>query len=141
MKVNEFMSKNIVSVSPDTPIVEIAKLMKEHDIGSVPVLKDNRVVGIVTDRDIVLRDVASGKDVNKVTAKDVMTSGVITAVPSMDIHDAARIMAEKQVRRLPVVENGRLVGMLSLGDVAINSKLEDDAGEALSDISKPTDMM
>lgn len=100
MKVNDFMSKSVVWVSPETSIIEIARLMKNHDIGSVPVVKDNRVIGIVTDRDIVLRDVAAGKDATNVTAKEVMTTGVVTATPYMDIHDAARIMAEKQIRRL-----------------------------------------
>lgn len=137
MKVNEFMSKDVVSVSPDTPVIEIARIMKDKNIGSVPVVKDNKVIGIVTDRDIVLRDVAMAKDINKVTAKEVMTYGVSTVTPETEIHEAARIMSQKQIRRLPVVENNRLVGMLALGDVAVHSKLEDDAGEALSDISKP----
>lgn len=142
MKVNEFMSKNVVSVAPDTSIIEIARLMKDNNIGSLPVVKENKVIGIVTDRDIVLRDIAEGKDIKKVTAKDVMTTGVTTATPEMDIHEAAKIMSEKQVRRLPVVEkNNQIIGMLALGDIAVYSKLEDDAGEALSDISKPTNTM
>ncbi|SKA85383.1 CBS domain-containing protein [Caloramator quimbayensis] len=142
MKVNEFMSKNVISVAPDTSIIEIARIMKNNNIGSVPVVKESKVIGIVTDRDIVLRDIAEGKDIKKVTAKDVMTTGVTTATPEMDIHEAAKIMSEKQVRRLPVVEkNNQIVGMLALGDIAVYSKLEDDAGEALSDISKPTNTM
>lgn len=138
MKVKDCMTTNVAYVSPNTPVVEIAKIMKNKNVGSVPVLDGDRVVGIVTDRDIVLRDIAFGKNPNEVLAKDVMTVGVTTANPNMDIHDAARIMAEKQVRRLPVVENGRLVGMLAIGDIAVETKLTDDAGEALSDISKPT---
>lgn len=138
MKVKDFMTTNVAYVTPNTPVVEIAKIMKDKNIGSVPVLDGDKVVGIVTDRDIVLRDIAFGKNPNEVLAKDVMTVGVTTANHNMDIHDAARIMAEKQVRRLPVVENGRLVGMLAIGDIAVESRLADDAGEALSDISKPT---
>lgn len=138
MQVKELMSKNIASVTPDTPIVEVAKIMKKMNIGSVPVCDDNKVIGILTDRDIVLRDVAMGKNVEGVTAKDVMTVGISTAEPEMDIHEAAKLMSDKQVRRLPVVDEDRLVGMLALGDIAVRTKLEDNAGDALSDISKPT---
>lgn len=138
MQVKELMSKNIATVTPDTPITEVAKTMKDMNIGSVPVCEGDKVIGILTDRDIVLRDIAMGKNVEGVTAKDVMTSGVSTAKPEMDIHEAARLMSEKQVRRLPVVDNNRLVGMLALGDIAVRTKLEDNAGDALSDISKPT---
>lgn len=137
MKVKDLMSRDVLSVNPDTPVTQIAKIMKDRNIGSVPVVKGDKVVGIVTDRDIVLRDVAMGKDINSVKASDVMTIGLSTATPEMDVHEAARIMSQKQVRRLPVVENDRLVGMLALGDVAVRTTLEDDAGEALSDISKP----
>lgn len=138
MQVKELMSKNIASVTPDTPIVEVAKIMKKMNIGSVPVCDGDKVIGILTDRDIVLRDVAMGKNVEGVTAKDVMTVGISTAEPEMDIHEAARLMSDKQVRRLPVVDDDRLVGMLALGDIAVRTKLEDNAGDALSDISKPT---
>lgn len=141
MKVRDMMSKNIATVKPDTPIIEVAKVLKDMNIGSVPVCDGNKVVGIVTDRDIVIRELAMGKDVKRDVAKDVMTSGVTTASPDMDIHDASKIMAQRQIRRLPVVENGALIGMLALGDIAVQSKLEDDAGEALSDISKPTHTM
>ncbi|EYE89057.1 hypothetical protein Q428_04460 [Fervidicella metallireducens AeB] len=141
MKVRDMMSKNIATVKPDTPILEVAKVLKDMNIGSVPVCDGNKVVGIVTDRDIVIRELAMGKDVKRDVAKDVMTSGVTTATPEMDIHEASKIMAQRQIRRLPVVENGTLIGMLALGDIAVQSKLEDDAGEALSDISKPTHTM
>lgn len=138
MEVKDLMSRNVATVSTDTPIVEVAKLMKKMNIGSVPVCEGNRVIGILTDRDIVLREVAMGKEIDKVVAKDVMTVGLSTATPEMDIHEAARIMAEKQVRRLPVIDNERLVGMLALGDIAVSPKLDDNAGDALSDISKPS---
>lgn len=138
MQVKELMSKNIASVTPDTPIVEVAKIMKKMNIGSVPVCDGDKVIGILTDRDIVLRDVAMGKNVEGVTARDVMTVGISIAEPEMDIHEAARLMSDKQVRRLPVVDDDRLVGMLALGDIAVRTKLEDNAGDALSDISKPT---
>lgn len=141
MKVKEIMTRDVISVSPQTPVTEVAKLMKEYNIGSVPVCDGNRIVGIVTDRDIVIRDVAYGKNPSEVVARDVMTAGLTTINAENDIHDAARVMAEKQIRRLPVVEEGRLVGMLALGDIAVTNRLHDDAGEALSDISKPNDYL
>ncbi len=138
MIVKDLMSKNVAAVSPDTSLEEVARRMKEMNIGSVPVCESGKVVGIVTDRDIVIRELAQGK--NPVTSKvrDVMSSGVSTASPDMDVHDAAQIMSERQIRRLPVIENDKLVGMLAIGDMAVRSKLEDDAGEALGDISQPS---
>ncbi|WDC84599.1 CBS domain-containing protein [Caloramator sp. mosi_1] len=141
MKVKDIMTREVVTVTPNTPVTEVANLMKNYNIGSVPVCEGNRVVGIITDRDIVLRDVAYGKNPGEVLARDVMTVGITTINSDNDIHDAARLMAEKQIRRLPVVEDGRLVGMLALGDIAVTNRLQDDAGEALSDISKPNDIM
>lgn len=138
MQVKDLMSKNVAAVSPDTSLEEVARRMKEMNIGSVPVCESGRVVGIVTDRDIVIRELAQGKNPAAAKVRDVMTSGVSTASPDMDVHDAAKIMSDKQIRRLPVVENERLVGMLAIGDMAVRSKLEDDAGEALSDISQPS---
>lgn len=138
MKVKDLMSRNAASVSPDTSLEEVARMMKEMNIGSVPVVESGRVVGIVTDRDIIIRELAMGKNPVTTRVGDVMTYGISTASPEMDIHDAAKLMSDKQIRRLPVVDNDRLVGMIAIGDMAVRSKLEDDAGEALSDISKPS---
>jgi CBS domain-containing protein len=132
------MSKNVATVTSNTSLVDVAKIMYKMNIGSVPVVEGNKVTGIVTDRDIVLRQIAQGKNPGNSTVEDVMTSGISTATPEMDVHDAIRLMSEKQVRRLPVVENDSLVGMLAIGDVAVRSKLEDDAGVALGGISVPT---
>lgn len=141
MKVKELMSTDIASVNPDTSITDIARTMKNKNVGSVPVCKGSKVVGIVTDRDIVLRQIAMDKNIQNSKAEDVMTAGVSSTHPDMDIHDAAKLMSDKQIRRLPVIDNGNLVGMLALGDIAVQSKLEDNAGEALSDISEPTHTM
>lgn len=138
MKVRDLMSRNVAEVSPDTSLEEVARMMKEMNIGSVPVCESGRVVGIVTDRDIIVRELAMGKNPVATRVGDVMTHGISTVSPDMDIHDAAKLMSDKQIRRLPVVDNGRLVGMIAIGDMAVRSKLEDDAGEALSDISKPS---
>ena len=119
MKVKDAMHKGVDWVSPDTPITEIAKLMRAHDIGCIPIGEDDRLVGMVTDRDIVCKGLAgNGFDASRAKASDVMTEGIIFCLDKQELDDAARIMEMKQVRRLPVV-NGkkRMIGMLSLGDV------------------------
>lgn len=138
MKVKDLMSTDVSKVDISTPVADIARTMKEQNIGSVPVCQNGKVVGIITDRDIVLREIALGKDTNASKAGDVMTKGVSSANPNMDIHEAAKLMSDRQIRRLPVIDNENLVGMLALGDIAVVGKLEDNAGEALSDISEHT---
>ena len=113
------MHKGVEWVSPDTSIVALARKMQQFDIGAIPVGENDRLIGMVTDRDIVIRGVADGKDPSKLTARDVMTKGVIYCRDSEDVDEAARIMESKQIRRLPVIDaNKRMVGMISLGDVS-----------------------
>ena len=138
MQIKEIMTKDVASAKPQDTIESVAQLMKQYDVGSVPVCDGNQVVGIVTDRDITLRCVAQGKDSKQVSARDVMTKNPVTANPTMDIHEAAKIMSSKQIRRLPIVDNHNFVGMIALGDIAIESKLTDNAGDALKDISTPS---
>lgn len=128
------MSNDIVSLHSEDSVKKAAQLMKQHDIGSIPVCSGNHVVGIVTDRDITLRSVASGQTTQKVG--DIMTSNPVFGKPDMDVHDAARIMSEKQIRRLPIVEGGSLVGMLALKDISVEPDLQDNAEKALRNISK-----
>lgn len=119
MKVKDAMHKGAQWVSPDTPLTEVARKMKELDVGSIPVGENDRLVGMVTDRDIACRAVADGRDCDAVTAREVMTDGIIFCRDMEDLDDALRIMEQKQIRRLPVInEQKRLVGMLSLGDVS-----------------------
>ena len=119
MKVHEMMHKGVESVPPETPVAMVAKKMMQHDIGAIPVGENDQLIGMVTDRDIILRAVANGKDISKLTARDVMTKGMIYCQDSEDVGDAVRIMESKKIRRLPVLnENKRMVGMLSLGDVS-----------------------
>lgn len=121
MKVREMMHKGVEWVSPATPVTTLAKKMLEQDIGAIPVGENDRLVGMVTDRDITLRAVAKadGKDLSKVTARDVMTKGVIWCRDDDSAAEAARLMETKNVRRLPVIdEHKRMVGMLSLGDIS-----------------------
>ena len=119
MKVKQIMHKGVQWVSPNTPVTTLAKKMLEQDIGAVPVGENDRLIGMVTDRDITLRALANGKDISKLTANDVMSKGVIWCRDSDDVNQAARLMESKHVRRLPVIdENKRMVGMLSLGDIS-----------------------
>jgi CBS domain-containing protein len=138
VKVRELMTKDVQALGPDAPVTQAAQLMASVNCGSLPIVSGNQLVGIVTDRDIVLRVVAQGKDVNTATCADCMTNPVTTASPDMDAHQAADLMAQQQIRRLPVVENGSLVGMVALGDLATVNIHVNEAGEALSAISEPS---
>ena len=112
-------------------------IMKEHNIGSIPVKTQEKVVGIVTDRDIIMRCVAEGSDLKLKKVRDIMTSNPVLGDQNIDVNDAARIMSERQIRRLPIVSNNELVGMVSLGDLAVDPNLHKEASEALSEISIP----
>ena len=138
MIVNDIMSKDIVSLSSEDSIERAAQIMKQFDVGSIPVCNQEKLIGIVTDRDITLRSVAAGTNSNQQKISDVMTSNPVTGSPDMDIHDAARIMSEQQIRRIPIIQNNNLVGIVSLGDISVEPNLKDNADEALKNISEPT---
>ncbi|HHW49635.1 MAG TPA: CBS domain-containing protein [Clostridiaceae bacterium] len=138
MKVRDIMTKNVAYVDPNSTVVDAAQLMQKHNIGSVPVCDQSGVVGIVTDRDIAVRNVAHGNNPMNTPVKDVMTSQVTTVTPDMDIREVTAIMSSNKIRRMPVVENNKLVGMVSLGDVAANTMYDMEAAEALSEISRPS---
>jgi len=136
MLVSELMTDNVISISPDEPASLAARLLFRHNIGSVPVCtEDGRLKGIVTDRDIVLRCVAAENDPETTPVREIMSRGLITVSPTDDVREAARQMAQSQVRRLPVVDSGKLVGMLALGDMAKTHSFDMEASKALSDIS------
>lgn len=132
------MTREVRSVEANNSVEEAAKIMKELNVGSVPVTSEGRVVGIVTDRDLVLRNIASGRGPRDTRVEEVMTTTVVSATPDMDIHQAADVMAKNQIRRLPVTQNDRLVGIVSIGDLAVRNIYENEAGEALSNISRPS---
>lgn len=135
MKVREIMTTDVATASPDTTLEEIATMMRDEDTGAIPVVEENELIGVITDRDIVIRCIAEGRKAAEATADDVISENIETVEPDVDVDEAARLMAQKQVRRLPVVENGRLVGMLSLGDIAVKES-DETAGEALESVSK-----
>ncbi|MCX7921377.1 MAG: CBS domain-containing protein [Clostridia bacterium] len=137
MKVKDIMTKNVAYINPMSSVVEAAQLMQKHNVGSIPVCDQTGVLGIVTDRDIVVRNIAHGKNPQSTPVKDVMTQSVATITPDMDIDSATKIMSANQVRRLPVVENNLLVGMVAIGDLATDNRFDTEASEALTEISKP----
>lgn len=119
MKVKDAMHPGCEWVSPDTKVTEIALRMKRSDIGSVPVGENDKLIGMVTDRDICCKGVANGRDMQTLTAREVMTTGIVWCRDSDDVQDAAGLMESRQIRRLPVIDkNKRMVGILSLGDIS-----------------------
>ena len=131
------MSTDVACLERDDSIERAAQLMGEYDIGSVPVCDNDRVIGIVTDRDIALRSVALGQDTTQQRVGDIMSGDLAYGSPDMDVHDAARIMSERQIRRLPIVKDGTLVGIVALGDISVEPALQDNAEWALKNISQP----
>lgn len=137
MVIKDIMTKEVASLNEDDTVERAAELMLEHDIGSIPVCSAEKVIGIVTDRDIALRTVAKGENPKLQPVRSVMSSNPVLGNPQMEVKDAARIMSERQIRRLPVADGGRLIGIVSLGDIATNNKLEEAAKSALTNISEP----
>jgi CBS domain-containing protein len=135
-KVRDVMTTRPRAVTPQTPLTEVAELMEADDVGAVPLVEGDRLVGIVTDRDIVVRAIAKGKDPRGMPASEVSSRELVTVDPDDDLSDALKLMAQYQVRRLAVTsEDERLVGVVSQADVALHAK-EKDAGELLQDISR-----
>jgi CBS domain-containing protein len=135
VKVREVMHPNASWIEPDTPLAAVAAQMDQEDIGALPVGENDRLIGMITDRDIAIRAFADNSDPLKRTARDVMSQPIIFCTANEDLDDAVRIMERKQVRRLPVIdENRRMIGMLSLGDVAARAPAS-LAGETLRAVS------
>jgi CBS domain-containing protein len=135
MKVKDAMHRTAEWVVATTPLQTVAARMRELDVGAIPIGENDRLIGMVTDRDIAMRTVALGKDASKMTARDVMSKGIVFCRDTEDVEDAVRIMEQKQVRRLPVLdEKKRMVGMLSLGDIA-HCASRQVSGEALTAVS------
>jgi CBS domain-containing protein len=135
--VQDVMTTNPTIVVADNPVVEAARIMKEKDVGIVPVVEGGRLVGTVTDRDIAVRVVAEGKDPHSVRVREIASTDVVTVDPQQDLDEALRLMASHQVRRLPVVEEGgKLVGIVAQADVAREAN-DKQTGELVEEISQP----
>jgi CBS domain-containing protein len=128
------MTANPTCVSPDDSIQNAARIMRDEDTGAVPVVENGRPVGIVTDRDIVVRAVA--EDQLGRLVRDIVTANIVAARPDMSTREAAELMSEHQVRRLPVMENDHLVGIVSIGDLAVKEGRDSRVGDALQHISE-----
>jgi CBS domain-containing protein len=135
MNIREVMTPNPRSVSPSDSIQNAACIMRDEDAGAVPVVDNGRAVGIVTDRDIVVRVVAQGGQVSG-PVSDIVTGSLVSATPDMSTREAAELMSEHQVRRLPVVEGERLVGIVSIGDLAVKEAKDSRIGDTLEHISE-----
>ena len=135
--VRDIMTKDIVSISPNDTVEDAAKIMAQNDIGSVPVVFEGELKGLLTDRDIVLRCVSQGKLAKDVKVSDLMTTDITFLTPEQTLYDAANIMAKKRVRRLPVLNKGYVDGMVSLADIARFHK-DPEIASALCEVSTPT---
>ena len=135
MKVSDAMTPNPRTVQLSDTIEDAARIMRDEDTGAVPVIEDDRVVGMITDRDIVIRAVADGDF--ECTIDDIVSDDVVCATPDMSTTEAADLMSEHQIRRLPVVDDDdRLVGIISLGDIAVKEGRDARTGETLENISE-----
>jgi len=138
MQVFEVMTPDVIVIEAETPLAEAARKMKLLDVGPLPVVEAERLVGMVTDRDITVRATAEGLDPENVQVREVMTPEVVACRDTDDVQDAARTMQLAQLRRLVVVDaNGRLVGIVSLGDIALQAGDDKLTGETLEGVSEP----
>ena len=136
MEIAAAMHRQADWTTADTPVVEVARRMQQDDIGAIPVGKDDKLIGMVTDRDIALRVIAAGRDPIKTTAEEIMTKGIVYCRTTESVEDAIHLMDQKKIRRLPVIDdNKRLVGMLSLGDIShsVSRELSGELLQAVAD--------
>jgi len=136
--VRDAMTGDPRSIAPSASVVEAARLMREKHVGSLPITDDETLVGMITDRDITTRVVAEAADPKTTSVGDVYSRDLISVEPNTDLDQALRLMARHQVRRLPVVENGRLVGIVAQADIALREK-ETKTGELVEAISEPSE--
>jgi CBS domain-containing protein len=132
--IKEVMTRDVRACEPNATVADAAKLMAQEDVGPIPIVEDGRLVGIVTDRDIVVRVVAEGRDPNATTVKEIASTDLVTVSPGDDLDEVLNLLAERQVRRLPVVEGDRLVGIVAQADVARLGK-DKKTGEVVEEIS------
>ena len=136
MKLREIMTNPVIRIHPEESAAVAARMLTRYNIGILPVCgADGHICGLVTDRDLVTRCLAAGRSPASTPVRQVMTAQVVSGRPDMDASEAADIMGREQIRRLPVLENGRLCGMVSLGDLAVKGEGLFDASDALADIS------
>ena len=135
MKVREIMTENVIGISPEESVEVAARTLAQYNVGVLPVTRQGRLCGMVTDRDLVTRCIAANRSPANTRVQDVMTSQVVSVKPDMEVGVAAHLMGRQQIRRLPVTENGKLCGMVTLGDMAGREDSVMDAADALMDIT------
>ena len=139
MKVSQIMTKDLIVANTDDTILEVAKLMQNHNIGCIPIVTEgDKVLGVITDRDIVMNMAKYNFDPANTCAKEFASDVVYRVKPDADIDHALDLMRKQRVRRLPVLENEHLVGIISLGDIAVHSDYNQGTGETLTEISQPS---
>lgn len=138
MNVADVMTTNVDSCSPESTCKEVAMKMKELDVGAVPICDNEKLVGIVTDRDLVIKGFVNDLSIDS-TISELVTDNVVKGSKEMSVEEAVRLMSQHQIRRLPIVEDDKLVGIVSLGDLAVNNQSTDEAGQALKNISNPAE--
>jgi CBS domain-containing protein len=135
MKIREIMTTKIKKATLDNTLIDIASMMRDEDIGALPVVQDGELKGIVTDRDIVVRAIAEGKEPSTTTVQEVLSDNLESVGPDENVEKAADLMASRQIRRLPVVQDGKLIGMVTLGDIAVKHE-ESTASDVLEGVSE-----
>jgi len=139
MKVSEIMTKNMIVVGTDNTILDVAKLMRHHNIGCVPVVENgDKVIGVITDRDIVMNMAQFNSDPANTCAKEIASDVVYKVKPDVDVNYALDLMQKQRIRRLPVMEGENLVGIVSLGDIAVHTNRNMEVADALIEISRPS---
>ncbi|MFD1862025.1 CBS domain-containing protein [Planococcus chinensis] len=138
MKVTDIMTAQVETCTTETPIQEVAVQMVNLDVGSIPVTDNGKLAGIITDRDIVTRGVAAQVPFDAPVGQ-ILSKNPVTGSPDMDVEEAAELMAANQIRRLPIVDGDQVVGIVSLGDIAVKDPSDQHAGEAIEEISKPSE--
>jgi CBS domain-containing protein len=141
MKLREIMTRNPRTAKPSDTVDHVARMMRDENVGSIPIVENDQLVGIITDRDLATQALAQGLDPNQARVQDFMTPNPITGHPEITDREALDLMGREQIRRLPIVENGRLVGIVALGDFALEAESETDVKavveETLEEISEP----
>lgn len=138
MKISDIMTRGVDVIHPNATLKEAAQKMDDINVGALPVCDGDRVVGLITDRDIVIRSVSAGQDPNSTRVQDAMTSPINFCFEDQDVREVASILKDKQIRRLPVLSRDKkLIGIVSLGDIAVDAKDRNLSAELLEDVSKP----
>lgn len=138
MNITEVMTSNIETCNLKSSCGEVANMMKNLDVGVIPICEDNKLIGLITDRDLVIKGLANNFNANT-QISEMITTAVITGTKHTSVEQAMEIMSQYQIRRLPIVDDGKLIGMVSLGDLAVSNDSNKEAGKALEDISVPAE--